>query len=197
MQNSVPFSQILDFLTELVDNKTSGTLFIHSETNRAITVALDCGQIHALYFGARRGRRAIPLISDISGGSYRFEETNLVDTFHDLPPTPEILSELRASINVYESPLTVSSTTTSSNEAIDDDKKRNLCYELKSLLLQHIGPIADIVFDDAVDEVGDFCTTPLLTKDLINKLSEEIDNTAEIEQFRSRAYIVINNILNS
>jgi hypothetical protein len=194
MQNNLPYSQILDFLTELIDNKASGTLFIHSESNRAITIALNSGQIHALYFGARRGRRAIPLISDISGGSFRFEQSNLVNTSHDLPSTPEILNELRNPINANHSSLTDSSTTFSCDKAINEDKKELLCQELKSLLLQYMGPIAEIVFDDAVDDIGDFCVTPQLTKDLINKLSEEIDNTAEIEQFRTNAYVVLNNI---
>jgi hypothetical protein len=197
MQKTVPYSQIVDYLTELVDNKASGTLFIHSESNRAITIAIDSGRIHALYFGARRGRKAITLISDISGGSYRFEVSNLVEAFHDLPPTPEILNLLRNPNSVNESRPRTSSTTMSHGKSIKEEKKDILCQELKSLLLQHMGPIAEIVFDDAADEIGDFCATPQLTEDLINKLSEEIDNATEVEQFRSKAYLTLKNILDS
>ncbi|WP_316368458.1 hypothetical protein [Candidatus Thiodiazotropha sp. CDECU1] len=197
MQKNLPYSQILDFLTELVDKQTTGTLFVHSESNRAITIALDRGRIHALYFGARRGRKAIPLISSITGGSYRLELSDLVEAFHDLPPTHEILNLLRnPQINNKPSP-TVSSTSTSHIEAIEEEKKEILCQKLKSLLAEHVGPIAEIVFDDTAEEVGDFCSTPQLTQDLINKLSEEIDNPDEMEQFKDQAYVTLSKILHS
>lgn len=192
MPKKVPYPQILDFLTDLVDGKSSGTLFVHSECNRAITIALDKGQIHALYFGARRGRKAIPLISNIAGGSFRFEDTNLVESFHDLPPTPEILNLLRNPHTAIESGGASAST---GNAVIREEKKNLLCQELKGLLAEHMGPIAEVVFDDAVEEVGDFCATPQLTQDLINKLSEEIDDSSEVKQFRNKAFVVLNNIL--
>ncbi|MES9970089.1 MAG: hypothetical protein ABW092_08650 [Candidatus Thiodiazotropha sp.] len=197
MQKNVPYSHILDFLTDLVDKETSGTLFIHSESNRAITIALDKGRIHALYFGARRGRKAIPLISGITGGSYRLELSDLVEAFHDLPPTHEILNLLRnPEINNRPRP-TVSSPHASHVEAIQEEKKEILCQKLKSLLAEHMGPIAEIVFDDTVDEIGDFCSTPQLTQDLINKLSEEIDNPNEVEQFKDQAYVTLSKVLHS
>jgi hypothetical protein len=197
MQNIFPFSQILDALTELVDRKHSGTMFIRSESNHAITIAMDSGRIHAMYFGAKRGRKAIPLLSGISGGSYRFEVSNFVETYHDLPPTPEILNLLRNPSTAKKPSPTASSTPISHGEAIKEEKKDVLCQKLKSLLAEHMGPIAEIVFDDTVDEVGDFCATPKLTEELINRLSEEIDNTSEVEQFRDKAYMTLNEILNS
>lgn len=196
MQVSVPYSQILEFLTSLVDNKASGTLFVHSDNNHAITIALDNGRIHAMYYGARRGRKAIPLVSNISGGRYRFETSSLVETAHELPPTPEILNLLRNPHANNDSSPTVSSPVTGS-EVIKEEKKSILCQELKVLLAEHMGPIADMVFDDVVDEIGDFCSTPQLTQDLINKLSEEIDDMTEVEQFRNKAYVVLNAIMKS
>jgi hypothetical protein len=196
MQIILPFSQILDTLTMLVDKKTSGTMFIHSDNNRAITIALDSGRIHAMYFGAKRGRKAIPLISNISAGSYRFEVSSLVESFHDLPPTPEILNLLR-NPNTDSKPKSTTSPTTTHSDVINEEKKEVLCQKLKSLLAEHMGPIAEIIFDDAVDEVGDFCAIPQLTEELINRLSEEIDITAEEKQFRDKAYQTLNEILNS
>lgn len=197
MQKKVALSQIVDFLTELVDNRTSGTLFVHSESNRAITIALDEGKIHALYFGAKRGRKAIPLISSISGGSYRFEVSNLVDTYQDLPSTREILSLLRNPLIVHDAEPADFPTSALNSAATRNEKKEILCLKLKGLLTEHMGPIAEIVFEDAVDQVGDFCATPQLTHDLINKLSEEIDNSDEVELFRNKAYVTLNNILYS
>lgn len=196
MQKTIPYSRILDFLTDLVDNKTSGTLYIHSECNHAITIALDNGQINAMYFGARRGRRAIPLIRNISRGSYRLDKSNLVENPHDLPPTHDLLNQLRNPHTTIESNSTASSSV-NAGEVISEEKKKRLCQELKNLLAKHMGPFAEIIFDDAVDEVGNFCSTPQLTQELINKLSEEIDDTNEMEQFRNNAYLVLNNVLKS
>jgi hypothetical protein len=196
MHRNLPYSQILDILTNLVDNKASGTLFVHSECNHAITLGIESGRINAIYFGARRGRKAIPLISNISSGSYRFEKSNVVNSAHDLPSTPEILNLLRNPHSANESRAVAPSSATK-NEAIKEEKKVRLCQELKGLLAEHMGPIADLVFDDAVDDVGDFCSTPKLTQDLIDKLSEEIDDTSEVKQFRDKAYVALNNILKS
>ncbi|MEW8266878.1 MAG: hypothetical protein AB2731_12115 [Candidatus Thiodiazotropha sp.] len=197
MRKNTPYPQILEFLTDLVDKKASGTLFVHSDSNHVITIALNSGRIHALYYGAKRGRKAIPLISTISGGSFRLEKSSLVETFHDLPSTPELLNLLRNPHAEKKPKPAASSTEGINNKAIGEDKKDILCQELKSLLVQRMGPIAEIVFDDAVDEIGDFCATPQLTEDLINKLSEEIDNSAEEAQFRDEAYVTLSKILNS
>jgi hypothetical protein len=190
MHKDVPYSQIIDVLTELVDNKASGTLYVHSVCNHAITIAMVSGRINAVYFGARRGHKAIPLISNIARGSYRFEASNLVENSHDLPPTPELLNLLRNPLAGNESGSAVSSPATN-HDAINEERKFILCQELKSLLAEYMGPFAEIVFDDTVDEVGDFCSTPQLTQDLINKLSEEIDNPSEVEHFRKKAYNVL------
>jgi hypothetical protein len=201
-KRNVSYSKILDFLTTQVDKTMSGTLFIHSKCNRAITIALDSGEIHALYMGARRGRKAIPLISNITGGSYRFEVSDLVEANHDLPPTHEILHLLRrphsSSNNGTDRsvPANIAVTAPMNNtKGLSDEKIDILCQELKGLLSEHLGPIADVVFDDTVDEVGDFYSSPELLQSLINKLSEEIDNNNEVEHFVSNANVILNSIL--
>ncbi len=195
MSTNVPYSQILSFLTDLVNKKASGTLFIRSESNHAIMIALDNGQIHKIFFGARRGRKAIPLVRSISGGSCKFEASNLAGNAHDLPLTPEILNLLRNPDNLNESRPAASPPVTN-NKEVSEANKNILCQELKSLLAGYMGPFADVVFEDAVAEVGDFCSTPELTQDLIEKLSEELDDSTEVEQFRTKAYAVLDKILN-
>jgi hypothetical protein len=194
MQKDISFSKILEFLTDLIDNKTSGTLYVISECNHAGTISLDKGEINAIYFGARRGQKAIPMISNISRGCYRFEGTNLVERTHELPPTHEILNLLR-NPHILNTSSPTASTPANANELITDENKSRLCRTLKHLLAEHIGPIADMVIDDAVDEIGDFCSTPQLTQDLIDKLSEEIDDNNEVKQFRNKAYAALKDIL--
>jgi hypothetical protein len=192
MPKILPYSQLLKVLTNLVDKKTSGTLFIRSDSNHAITIALNAGKIHAMYFGAKRGRKAIPLISEISAGSYRFEASDFIENSHDLPPTQEILGLLREPKAAGKAATTSSTPPAGKDKKVREEQKTILCQQLKALLSEHIGPIAEIIFDDIAEEVGNFCATPQLTHDLINKLSEEIGDGAEVEQFRSKAYTVLN-----
>ena len=194
MGENVPYPRLLQVLTDLVDNKSSGTLFIHSDCNHAITFALDAGRIFAIFHGARRGRKAIPLISRISGGSYRFESAGLSGINHELPSTPEILNLLRTPHgNGQTRPAGTS--LDAPDAKLSDDEKDRLCQQLKGLLAKHIGPIAEMVFEDAREEIGDFCASPELAKDFIEKLSLDIDDAGELAQFKTDAYTAINNML--
>ncbi len=87
--------QLQDILAQLVAGGRSGTFVINSSCNHVITIALDKGQILALFYGPKRGRSAIPLIGRITGGTFRFEETLLRVNAQDLPPTSEVLTALR------------------------------------------------------------------------------------------------------
>jgi hypothetical protein len=194
MESTAPYSEILIALTKLVDSSASGTIFIHSECNHAITIAMKSGNIHAIYFGPKKGRNAITLISRITGGSYRFEKTDLVGISHDLPSTPEILNLLRTPDT--KSAVKVTYSIPNNEQAISDNLRTTLCQNLKSEYTKHMGPIADMLFDDIAEEVGDFCATPQLTENLISKLSEEIDNTTQAEEFKMTSYKILNDIIN-
>jgi hypothetical protein len=193
IQKNARYSEIVETLTKLVDSKQSGMMFVHSECNHAITIALDNGQIHAIYFGANRGRKAISLINRISGGSYRFETTDYIETSHYLPPTPEILNLLRNPYVGHESKSSFYPPITT-KELVIENQKNILSQNLKTLFTKHMGPIAEMLFDDIVDELGDFSATPQQTHVLINKLSEEIEITDQAEHFRIKAYEILNDI---
>lgn len=175
------YSQLLEVLREKIYNKSSGTLYIHSDCNHAVNFALDRGEVYAVYYGPRRGLKALPLISQITGGTCRFEATKLSVAPQDLPSTPEILgiiSEVRQK----------SSTTTASDlEPINSDQKGRICGELKQLLTRYLGPISDMVFEDALAENESFCTTPENAMEFVDRLSEDIEIQAEVRQFREQA----------
>ena len=194
MHENVPYSRILQVLTDLVDDQSSGTLYIHSDCNHAITFALDTGRIYAIFHGARRGRKAIHLISQISGGSYRFESAGLSGISHELPTTPEILNLLRTPQDIAQ-PRPARTSLDATETALSDANRNLLCQQLKGLLAQHIGPIAEMMFEDARDEIGDFCASPELAKNFIDKLSLDIDDANEVAQFRIDAYTAIDKIL--
>jgi hypothetical protein len=195
MTVSLTYLQLLEVLTDLVNSKAAGTMFIHSQCNHAITFSLDAGRIHAIYHGPRRGRNAIPLIGRITGGSYRFDSAGLGRSPQDLPSTAEILEQLKTLHSTTRAPAV--SSPVNGSDPISAEQKQRVCYELKKLLTEHLGPIAAIVFDDTVGETGDFCSSPARTRILIDMLVNDIDNPAEATQFRVQAQSVISGIVGS
>lgn len=195
MQKNLTLQQLLQVLTDLVEEKRSGTLFIHSTCNHAVTFALDKGRIFAIFHGARRGRKAIPLISQIAGGTYRFESSELSGISHDLPPTSEILNQLKTGQTGTYDRTDKTAASALAQGGVSNESKDQLCRELKSLLSDYVGPIAEMVFDEALDEIGDFCTSAGLTQTLIDRLSLDITDPDEVTRFREQAYSLINRSL--
>lgn len=189
MADNLTYIQLLDVLTDLVDQKSSGTMFVHSDTNHMVTFALDKGRICAIYYGPNRGRKAIAAISTIKNGSYRFEASNSSSQAQDIPPTPKILSQLKARELVGADEIPAAANVDPSSVSQED--KNKVCQELKDLLLEHLGPIAGMIFDVAMSEAGDFCSTPEGTRDFISKLSEDIDDADEAAAFKENANAVL------
>jgi hypothetical protein len=194
MDNHLNFSQLLDLLTELVNTRQNGTLFVRSDSNHIITVGLEKGSIIALLYGAKRGRNAIPLIRQIRAGSYRFEADLLVGFQQELPPTTDILNQLRTGESsqpanpVGRGPMRASI-------GISREKRDRLCRQLSELLGNYLGPIAQMVFDDALAESGAFYATPEQAEAFLHKLTEDIDNPREVEEFHNKAFEVFDRVL--
>jgi hypothetical protein len=194
MEDYLTFSQLIDLLTELVDARQSGTLFIRSDTNHVVTVGLEKGRITALLYGAKRGSNALPMIRQIHSGSYRFESGMLGGIHQELPSTPEILDRLRS--GEASEPLNpIVNESLSASGGISSQKRDRLCNQLKALLGEYLGPIAQMVFDDAVAESGAFYATPEQAKAFIQKLTQDIDNPKEVAEFRDKAFEVFDSVL--
>jgi hypothetical protein len=194
MEDNLSFSQLLDLLTDLVDKKTSGTLFIRSACNHAVTIGLEKGRIYALFYGAKRARNAIPMIGKITSGSYKFESSALTGIRQELPSTPEILNQLRSRSSSDPTSESLPGVEPL-NTGISAEKRDRLCQQLKGLLAEYLGPIAQMVFDDAVEESGVFYATPEQANAFIQKLTLDIDDAGEVEDFRNKAYEVFDKVL--
>ena len=187
MADSLTYTQLLEVLADLVAKKSSGTLYIRSDCNHVISFALDGGKIYAVYHGPRRGRNALSLISAISGGTYQFEATPLSAKPQDLPSTPEILELISTPQQGRAAPALGEA----GGSAVSEEKRNMVCGELKRLLTEHLGPIADMVFDDAIQDIEDFCSTPERTLQLIDRLADDIEDSEETVQFREKANAVV------
>ena len=187
---SLTYQQLMDELTRLVTSHSSGTLFIHSDCNHLITFTLKSGRITALYFGPRKGQKAIQFILGISGGSCRFETTGLTREPQQLPPTQEIISMLRSGAVGHNTKITTVKSGLDSN-TWTDEKQRGVLEELKVILTDYLGPIAGIIVEESLDELSGSALTDDSYQELIDKLSLNIDPD-EVREFQHKAKAMLN-----
>ena len=189
---SLTYHQLTDELTRLVESSSSGTLFIHSDCNHAITFTLESGRITAIYFGPRKGRKAIPLTRGITGGSCRFDPNGLARSPQDLPPTQEILAQLHpngASTMTTPSPVPGEQPT----DPWPDEVQKKFLGELQTVLTDHLGPIADLIFEESMAEVGDLSATEGRFQSLIDKLALNLEPD-ESARFHDRIAEILSGI---
>ncbi|OUD13217.1 DUF4388 domain-containing protein [Thioflexithrix psekupsensis] len=90
------FSGLMATLNQLCNQAKTGTFFISTEDNRAVSFVLKNGQIISCSYGHFRGEMALPYMRQIQAGSYAFSEKvffSLMDEQH-LPDTAEIFALL-------------------------------------------------------------------------------------------------------
>jgi hypothetical protein len=88
------FSSLMAVLNQLCNQAKTGTFFISTEDNRAVSFVLKQGQIISCSYGHFRGEMALPYVRRIQAGSYAFSEKvfySLMDEQH-LPNTAEIFA---------------------------------------------------------------------------------------------------------
>ena len=192
MAEIISYSHLVDMLAKHVENKESGTLYIRSQCNHAISFALDAGNIYAVYYGPRRGKNALPLITKIKGGSCHFDALKLGVSPQDVPDTSEILALLQEPLEHDDGS---SEAAPKANKVVTSEQNDQICYELKELLSEHLGPISDMIFEDAVEDNVDFCKSSEQAQLLIDKLAEDIEDGAESARFRKQANDVITRLM--
>jgi hypothetical protein len=192
MTPSFAYPQLLEILQELIDKQETGTLFIRSECNHLAAFTLQKGQATAVSFGPRRGDRAIPHIREISGGTYRFDRESPAGAPQQLPETRELMTLLKSNGALNE----IVNTAGPGSAGGDASNKNSIRFskELKELLIDHLGPIADVIFDDTLEEIGGNCSNTHQAQIFIDRLATDIDD-AEIWQFREKAGNIIGKTL--
>ncbi|MDG4597865.1 MAG: response regulator [Candidatus Contendobacter sp.] len=90
------FDNLMRELQRLCQEKHSGTLFITTEENHAARFVIRDGIIAGVTYRTKHGSDAIPLIKNITGGTYTFANNRVFLSYAEstaapLPSTPEIL----------------------------------------------------------------------------------------------------------
>ena len=106
---NVGFNEIMQELRRLCEEKHSGTLFITTEENHAVRFVLRDGAITGITYRTKHGLAALPLVRNITGGTYTFAGNRVFQSYAEssagpLPSTAEIFRQLGVNPETFAIP---------------------------------------------------------------------------------------------
>lgn len=92
---TLPLRDLIDILQTLCSERRTGTMFVHTDTNRSARIGIKQGRISFVAFGRYRGMDAIEQMKKMQYGKYSFTGSAFNGGLEiPLPPTRELLTEL-------------------------------------------------------------------------------------------------------
>lgn len=139
MSQELPFSSIVETISQLCQEKRTGTMFITHKSSLLAQLVIQEGEIVFLFSRGNRDNNALPMLLTIKSASIRFIE-GVVPIKTAPPPTAEILKFLAdaalADDDTQDHSLSIKRLSSSMKTV------------LKGTLHEFIGPIASLVCDD-------------------------------------------------
>ena len=174
MNEEITRDQLAALLQSQMAERQTNTLYVHTDDNHLIAVGIERGEIVSLTCGARRGKRALPLIRNMHSGTYRFDENVMPDrrATTELPTGKELLAS-----------LTDEAEDTEQGKPCDQGQLQSI---LCKVLQDHMGPMAALVCRETIEAAGGLDSADKV-KRVIDNLAREIDDPREASQFQDRA----------
>jgi len=167
------YPQLVAEIQRLSSEGQTGTIFIRSDDGHLVRIVLNEGKITYVVFDTKqRGYDAIPLIQKIRKGRLQFAE-GVFETAQEtpLPSTSDI-------IQMFTEDEDSPSTQTPSNI-------KGIIQHIKKALASHIGPIAMIVCDEYIGEMGPLTTVADVFA-MLGAIAPEIGNPEEEKTFKEQ-----------
>ena len=169
-QNSsepISYNEFYSLLENLVKSGSHHVLYFKTNKGRLITIAVSDHEIVFINYGIKRGRAALEDISMVESGTYRLSNDRWLEADNELPSTDQILSKLAPDASSLPGSI--------SNQLVDS---------LSEMMAAYLGPIARTLCEQVLSE---FDTAEPNYLAIIEKLSAEIDDPADAEEFRKKA----------
>ena len=177
-QGYVSFAEIVRQIKSLSKKRETGTLFITTKANRSAQIMLEDGRVVYLSCCNKRGRDALTRLKEIQGGRFRFQPGRPMARPMELPPTSELIEELRRAAGL--------STPSSDGRRRGGGQNTVLRIsaaqrsELEAALTSYIGPVASIICEEALDTAPDLATA-------VDVMAAEIPVEENAVRFREAA----------
>lgn len=164
--------EFLDALREVLRARSTGSIYLRVDDNRAALFSVRAGAVVGLRFGPLLGRRAVELFKLTRQMSWRVEEGAVAMVHADLGDTEDTLRELAGEVPGVTGERSILS---------------GAAYEaLGKVLVHYTGPVAEMVLADAVAQLGEIRGNDDYRR-LIAALAQEIGADDEAAEFTAKA----------
>lgn len=167
--------QIMGELKHLCDKGKTGTMFITSDDNHSARFALQDGKVFTCAFSQKKGFDALPLIKKIKFAHCRFADGVFSHMDEIMLPGENTL------FDILEGDAAAPASIDQAVELVNPDMNKTLRM-IEQQLSQYIGPIAEVVCEEYLEDIDDDITITDLGK-MINSVSTEIDDVNQRAEF--------------
>ena len=174
MSDFVPLTNLVAAVKAATEGGKSGAFFITTDQQHSAMVTLKGGTITGVKFRNTRGYDAATSLAGIEQVKFQSaaEPTELPG---EAPLNTGAVLEI---LTTGESGSIPAGGGAGAAPAIDLDRARKR-------YISAIGPIGGALFDEAVDELGDRLSTQDGVQQLVDRLTEQIDDEGEAKDFRN------------
>jgi len=182
MSDEISRGDVISLIRNLVAEKRTGTLYIRTNLNRVVMVALKGGNIITLSSGPRHGEKAIPMLQEMSSAVVRIDDTAVAYHSEHMPQTQVLLAMIEAEAGQANSGAAAAQRRTA-QLGPEAARVRTL---LGRLLTDYMGPVAPMVCDQFLGPLGNSMDGDRL-RAAIKGLAAEIGDSDEARSFTEKA----------
>lgn len=177
---ALSYAQVMDEVRRACVEKRTGTMMIATHDNQLARIVLQDGEIVSIAYGLKSGRDAIPLLKGIKEARVKFSQGKVGGELGtgNLPSTPDIMRLLGGDRRSADGPAARSLTVDQLSKALP---------VIEAQLVEFLGPLANIVWNEHVDRVGKPVTASKV-RALIDELAKEIGDPTKIQSFKEQVW---------
>lgn len=183
MSDEISRAEVIRMIRNLVADKGTATLYIRTNQNRVVMVAVSGGNIITLSSGPRHGAKAVPMLQEMVSGTVRTDDTAVAYHSDQLPPTDALLTMLEAS----PEPATFANAAAQAQSGRLGPEAEKVKLVLGRLLTDFMGPVAPMVCDQYLGQLGTSIDSGRL-RALVDQLAAEIGDSEEARTFTEQAW---------
>lgn len=174
-----PLSAIIERLQQASSKQWSGLCYLVCDNNHAGYFSFRQGRIIYVYYRRLKGEECLRAMRQLNSGKLRFDAEAADQKSMSLPANAEIFDYLLGKSDLPGS-STAATTQTAGTTSVKLVVSPDAVAKIKQLMIEHIGPMADIFVDNAItkakkmDDVINLLMTTLPDHSVEAKLREDI-----------------------
>lgn len=176
-------------LADSVSEVATCTIFGRTDSNHSVIIGLDRGRIVCLRCGARKGMEAVAALREMQTGTFRVDDSLLELHSTAPPPTADLIAALHPTHGKVPA-----SDATERHAGVTFDAAA-VGSSLCSIVSDYLGPVAPIVCEEKIAEVGGLRGREELEAAIRNLAWEIDDSGGEADRFVMQARATFESIL--